>query len=62
MDLNLTFDPSTSIMNVPVTIFDDDLLEQNELFSAHLSLQHQLDEVTLQPEIAQVTFLDNDGE
>ena len=60
--LLLTFDPSTSHIDVSVTLLNDSIFELTEKFSATLSFPGDpLPGVTLSPDSAQITIFDDDG-
>ena len=60
----LTFSSSVNLQTVNVNIEDDDLLEIDEIFRASLALVNaDIDSrVQLQPDLADVTIFDEDGE
>ena len=59
----LNFNESSTTLEVPVTIIDDDVLENDEEFTVLLELMNaEYDgRVTLQPNVSTVTILDNDS-
>lgn len=57
----LILSSTETVITVPVTIKDDIITESIETFISLLSLQSQLNNVTIQPRTAQVTLLDNDA-
>ena len=58
--MTLEFSPSVMSITVPVTIVDDDILENPETFSAVLTTGDP--SVLLDPDVATVTINDNDSE
>ena len=63
-ELLLTFDSVTTTIDVPVTIIGDTVFEVTESFNATLSFPGApvpRDSVSLAPDSAQTTILDNDG-
>lgn len=56
----LTFSPSSNLVTVPVTIIDDSLTEPTENFTARLSLQTEVNNVTVLPDLAEIIITDND--
>ena len=57
----LVFNASSSSITVPITIINDNLVENNETFTASLSLAGTEDRVTLAPDEATVTITDSDS-
>ena len=57
----LILSSTKTVITVPVTIKDDVVTESIELFISLLTLQSQLNNVTIQSRTAQVTILDNDA-
>ena len=57
----LILSSTETVITVRVTIKDDIITESIETFISLLSLQSQLNNVTIQPRTAQVTLLDNDA-
>ena len=47
---------------VPITIFDDLLVENNEMLDGVLTLSVLDDDVILNPAEASITIVDNDGD
>ena len=58
--MTLEFSSSVVSITVPVTIVDDDILENPETFSAVLTTADT--DVFLQPYMATVSIIDNDSE
>ena len=58
--MTLEFSSSVVSITVPVTIRDDDILENPETFSAVLTTADT--DVFLQPDMATVSIIDNDSE
>ena len=58
--MTLEFSSSVMSITVPVTIMDDDILENPETFSAVLTSGDS--SVLLDPDVATVTINDNDSE
>lgn len=57
-----TFGPDSPTFDVQVNILDDPVLEATEVFSVSLSLPGRpIERVTLYPDNADVTILDNEG-
>jgi hypothetical protein len=57
-----TFDSTTRTVNAPVPLVDDSIFELTELFGASLAFPGDPpSRVTLAPDTAQVTILDDDG-
>ena len=60
--LSLTFGSTTSSIDNPVDINNDDIFELTEMFSAALSFSGDpIPRVTLLPDSAQITIFDEDG-
>ena len=59
----LNFNESSTTFEVPLTIIDDDVLENDEEFTVLLELMNTEydDRVTLQPNVSRITILDNDS-
>ena len=58
-----TFDSIISTIDVPVPIIDDSIFELTELFSASLAFPGApIPRVSLAPDFAEVTILDDDGQ
>lgn len=57
----LTFDSTVQRVAIPVRIIDDDVLEEDELFSFSIELVNEdLEIVRLDPSVAQILIVDND--
>ena len=57
------FDSIISTIDVPVPIIDDSIFELTELFSTCLAFPRDpIPRVTLAPDFAEVTILDDDGQ
>ena len=57
----ITFSSSVSNVSVPVTIFDDSILESTENFVGNLADPQSQTGVSIMPSIANVNITDNDG-
>ena len=60
VDVQLTFGPSTTQQNVEINTTRDILVEDDEVFSAMLSLDAPIPNLSLNPSIATITILDDD--
>ena len=59
---SLTFGPTTSSIDILVDINNDNVFELTEMFSAALSFPGDpIPRVTLLPDSAQITIIDDDG-
>ena len=62
-NLLLTFNSITTVIDIPVTINDDNVYELTEMFSAAISFPGDpLPRVTLSPESALISIIDEDGQ
>ena len=59
--VTLVFSPSVSTFTVPITIIDDLYLENDEPFSAMITLSTVEPGITLDPDTAQITILNDDS-
>ena len=59
----LTFGPANTLVDIPVTINDNNVYELTEMFSAAISFPGDpLPRVTLSPESALISIIDEDGQ
>ena len=59
----LTFGPANTLVDIPVTINDNNVYELTEMFSAAISFPGDpLRRVTLSPESALISIIDEDGQ
>ena len=62
-NLLLTFNSITTVIDIPVTINDDNVYELTEMFNATISFPGDpLPRVTLSPESALISIIDEDGQ
>ena len=61
MRTNITFLSTFSNVSIPVTIFDDSILESTENFLVNLADPQNQTGVFIMPSTANVNIMDNDG-